>query len=189
MERDESRARGGRASPDLPVHRKKPIHDGHIWASGNLRAPGRYHRTHTLAAGSGTQPASLNGSLVGSNRDRKIAASIGSLKRYRTYAAHSSSTNVSNLPAYDSRKFTISLSSVAYALEELGNRFLTIFWLSQHAFDRVSSEPTTRDVDWHGIFLIENGRPRAGRPSSGNSAYVSWAPLGFRLNDCLWLCW
>jgi hypothetical protein len=25
----------------------------------------------------------------------------------------------------------------AYALEELGNGFLTIFWLSQHAFDGV----------------------------------------------------
>jgi len=25
----------------------------------------------------------------------------------------------------------------AYALEELGNGFLTIFWLSQHAFDSV----------------------------------------------------
>src|SRR6516162_5374949 len=61
----------------------------------------------------GAQPASLNGSLFRSNRDRKIAASMGSLKQYRTYAAHSSSTYMSNLPAYDSRKFTISLSSVS----------------------------------------------------------------------------
>src|SRR5262249_18625536 len=38
---------------------------------------------------------------------------MGSLKQYRTYAAHSSSTYMSNLPAYDSRKFTISLSSVS----------------------------------------------------------------------------
>ena len=30
---------------------------------------------------------SLNGSLFRSNRDRKIAASMGSLKQYRTYAA------------------------------------------------------------------------------------------------------
>jgi hypothetical protein len=59
------------------------------------------------------QPASLNGSLFSSKRDRKIAASIGSLKQYRTYAAHSSSTYMSNLPAYDSRKFTISLSLVS----------------------------------------------------------------------------
>src|SRR5262249_21591029 len=58
-------------------------------------------------------PASLNESLFRSNRDRKIAASMGSLKQYRTYAAHSSSTYMSNLPAYDSRKFTISLSSVS----------------------------------------------------------------------------
>jgi hypothetical protein len=35
------------------------------------------------------QPARLNGSLFRSNRDRKIAASMGSLKQYRTYAAHS----------------------------------------------------------------------------------------------------
>src|SRR5262249_359115 len=61
----------------------------------------------------GAQPASLNGSLFRSKRDRKIAASMGSLKQYRTYAAHSSSTYMSNLPAYDSRKFTISLSSVS----------------------------------------------------------------------------
>src|SRR5690242_357473 len=59
------------------------------------------------------QPARLNGSLFRSNRDRKIAASMGSLKQYRTYAAHSSSTYMSNLPAYDSRKFKISLSSVS----------------------------------------------------------------------------
>src|SRR5262249_16383027 len=67
----------------------------------------------TTAAVGGAQPATLNGSLFRSNRDRKIAASIGSLKQYRTYAAHSSSTYMSNLPAYDSRKFTISLSSVS----------------------------------------------------------------------------
>jgi hypothetical protein len=59
------------------------------------------------------QPASLNASLFGSKRDRKIAASIGSLKQYRTYAAHSSSTYMSNLPAYNSRKFMISLSAVS----------------------------------------------------------------------------
>src|SRR5262249_34527904 len=64
-------------------------------------------------AGIGAQPATLNGSLFSSKRDRKIAASIGSLKQYRTYAAHSSSTYMSNLPAYDSRKFMISLSSVS----------------------------------------------------------------------------
>jgi hypothetical protein len=63
-------------------------------------------------AGIGAQHASLR-SLFGSNRDRKIAASIGSLKQYRTYAAHSSSTYMSNLPAYESKKLTISLSSVS----------------------------------------------------------------------------
>jgi hypothetical protein len=31
MERDERRARRG-ASPDLPVHRRKPIHGGRFWA-------------------------------------------------------------------------------------------------------------------------------------------------------------
>jgi hypothetical protein len=31
----------------------------------------------------------------------------------------------------------------SYALEELGNSFLTIFWLSQHAFHGVRSKPTT----------------------------------------------
>jgi len=50
------------------------------------------------------QPARLNGSLFCSRRDRKIAASIGSLKQYRTYAARSSSTYMSNLPAHDQQE-------------------------------------------------------------------------------------
>src|SRR5262249_25540510 len=33
----------------------------------------------------------------------------------------------------------------AYALEELRNRFLTVFWFRQHALDRVGSVPTTRN--------------------------------------------
>src|SRR5262245_41292562 len=39
----------------------------------------------------------------------------------------------------------------ADALEEFRNGFLTIFRLSQHAFDGVRSETPARDVDRHGI--------------------------------------
>src|SRR4029077_2831144 len=59
------------------------------------------------------QPASLNGSLLRSKRDRKIAASIGSSKQYRTYAGHRSSTYRSNLPTYERRKSIIALSSMS----------------------------------------------------------------------------
>src|SRR6516165_8351134 len=38
----------------------------------------------------------------------------------------------------------------ADALEELSDGSLTIFWFGQHALDGGRSEPTTRDVDWHG---------------------------------------
>jgi hypothetical protein len=41
--------------------------------------------------------------------------------------------------------------SASYALEEFGNGFLTIFWLSQHALDGVRSKTPARDVDRHGI--------------------------------------
>src|SRR5262249_22214051 len=39
----------------------------------------------------------------------------------------------------------------SYALEEFGNGFLAIFWLSQHTLDSVCSVTPTRDVDRHGI--------------------------------------
>src|SRR5262245_2474849 len=43
----------------------------------------------------------------------------------------------------------------SYALEEFGNGFLTIFWLSQHALDGVRSKTPARDVDRHGISSLK----------------------------------
>src|SRR6516164_3666123 len=56
-------------------------------------------------------------------------------------------------------------------------------------------ESTTRDEDWHGslleyfAYLIERKsvRLRAGCHRVNNSAHVSRPPLGFELNDSLWL--
>jgi hypothetical protein len=56
------------------------------------------------------QHANLKPSTFGAKRDRKVAASCGSSKQYRTNAAYSSSTYISNLLTYDMRKFMISLS-------------------------------------------------------------------------------
>jgi hypothetical protein len=41
----------------------------------------------------------------------------------------------------------------------------------------------------YSVRLWKNGRPRAERPSFGNSAYVVCPPLGFGLNDSLWRRW
>src|SRR6516225_38772 len=49
MERDERRARGGRASPDLPVPRSRPIHGGGIWAREKLTAEVVSGRSLTVA--------------------------------------------------------------------------------------------------------------------------------------------
>src|SRR5215469_15664716 len=37
--------------------------------------------------------------------------------------------------------------------------------------------------------IAKNGRPRAERPSCGNSTDVVCAPLGFGFDDSLWLRW
>ena len=127
-----SAARRVRGRNDMHSKYEAAIRHATYFMSGDLQRS----RQYAGPIGGGTEPArqSRNGAWRSHFQNLRFARFCNP---HFTHAAHSSSTNMSNLPAYDSRKFTISLSSVAYALEELGNRFLTIFWLSQHAFDGV----------------------------------------------------
>src|SRR4029453_6528339 len=115
----------------------------------NLRAPGAAEALRRLSSG-----LECGVSIFRRHRDGRLAfrqtASRGS-GQYRRGGGLFIRELANNQPIMVAEGQVPPYEPASHALEEFGNGFLTIFWLSQHALDGVRSKTPARDVDRHGI--------------------------------------